>query len=191
MEEISSLRASNDTFIHTLVWGAIDCQQINCLEILFYIVASLTFLILVNIILFLNSIRSLYLFEILKVIFILLIFILTKNCNKTKKFKPDEEKVIQTIQKNEQVISSKQNEAYMDPVSETVSEEEDSENSEIEQFEDEQRNVKKIYSEKEWEMHKKRTKLFEEQERIKNSQNKMPHNNFGFSYADPDEGKLE
>jgi hypothetical protein len=35
--------------IPTKVWGAIDCQAYNCFEILFYIVASLTFLILVKI----------------------------------------------------------------------------------------------------------------------------------------------
>jgi hypothetical protein len=34
--------------IPTEVWGTIDCQTNNCFEILFYIVASLTFLILVR-----------------------------------------------------------------------------------------------------------------------------------------------
>ena len=44
MEETGFSKALNGT----LVWGTFDCQEINCFEILFYIVASLTFLILVS-----------------------------------------------------------------------------------------------------------------------------------------------
>ena len=108
---------------------------------------------------------------------------------KTKKFTTDEEKLTQATKKNGQVIESRQNEAYINSASEIFSEEDNSENSEAEQSE-EQRSVKKVYSKKEWEMHKKRTKLFEEQEaqkKINKSRNRTPHNDFGFSYADPDE----
>ncbi len=115
---------------------------------------------------------------------------MTKNCKKTKEFTSDEEKLTQATKKNGQVIESKQNEAYINSASESISEEDNSENSEAEQSEEEQRRIKRVYSKKEWEMHKKRTKLFEEQEaqkKINNSRNKTPHNDFGFSYADPDE----
>jgi hypothetical protein len=130
------------------------------------------------------------------VIFILLIFILSGKCKKTNKFNSDEEKLTHVTHKNEQVNSSKQNEAVAHSASESDDEEEDDNDddeerspTETEKSEDD-RKVKKVYSKKEWEMHKKRTKLFEEQEaekRITNLRSKKPQDNFGFSYANPDE----
>ncbi len=117
------------------------------------------------------------------------------KCKKTNKFNSDEEKLTHVTPKNEHANSSKQNEAVAHSTSE-IDEEDDNEDddeerspTETEKSEDD-RKVKKVYSKKEWEMHKRRTKLFEEQEaakRITNPRNKKPQENLGFSYANPDE----
>ena len=160
------------------MWGWLDCTKDTCFEILFYIVAVLAFLILVTKQPTIKP-HSLYIIYICdyfkKVIFIILIFILVKKCLKKKNSfdieqpSVDESSAKQSGNDNEGLDATSHSECS----DYSLSDEEDDDQESYESVVETTKKKKTKIPQKEWDMHKKRAKMFQEQETQRQDTHKM------------------